>query len=103
MLTKGDVILPSRPNECILKEIDLPPSQVYINGIFMSNQENIIDELLEKCDFDDENLTTCCSNCYRKDDQCICLDNQEHMVNEVQYIYDPYHESGSEQVFLENY
>ena len=41
-------------------------------------------DVYKGCDFDDENLTTCCSLCYRKDDQCICLNNQGQVVNEVQ-------------------
>ena len=47
MLTKAKILIPSLPNECILKDIDLPSSQVCTNGIFMSDQENIIDEFLE--------------------------------------------------------
>ena len=51
--------------------------------------------------FDDENITTCCSNYYRKDDQCICPNNHKHIVNEVQAISNPYHgKGGSDQVFL---
>ena len=49
MLTKGEILIPSLPNECILKDIDLPSSKVCTNSIFMSNQDNIIDEFLEKC------------------------------------------------------
>ena len=64
--TKCDVLIPSIPNECILKDIDLPLLEVCTNDIFMSNQENIIDEFLEQCDFDDENINICCSNFYRK-------------------------------------
>lgn len=98
---KGDILIPSLPNECIFSDLDLPLSEVCKNSIPMFEHQQIIDEFLEQCDFDDENLTTYCSLCYRKEDQCICLNNQKQMVNEVQDFYDPYHDKDeSEQFFL---
>lgn len=58
----------------------------------MSEQEKIIYEFLEKCNFENDNLTTCCSICYKQDDKCICVNNREIMMNKVQYIYESLHD-----------
>ena len=99
--TKGDVFTNSLRNECKLDDLDLLLSQVLPNVISMSKQEHIIDEFLEQCDFINGNLTICCSTCYRQGDKCISMNNKEHMVNEVQDLYEPHHTKDvSEQVFL---
>lgn len=45
--TKGDVFIPSLPNECNLKKLDLPLSRVWKNFISMFEHKQIIDEFLE--------------------------------------------------------